>query len=232
MTRRFSGAVVAVSMAFGASLSAGRPAPDIPVLVTFGQGPADALRSDGFTAPGYLADYANGLENVLAVVQRSGNFRFFTQDDTRKPAVRTMCFDFGTQLVPFQGAQCVNVGQPMLAYPQGDVAIQNLRYGQSVRKLTRFGWNEGNGYIYRLGYGTDMNMDGLQDSPSVTVTCIAPSDTSKPCDTWVLAPESDGTAALFRFPITAGRNGNLIEGAPEFVGMYTMPFVQTFTLKQ
>ncbi len=231
MGRRFSG-IVAISVLSGASLLAGKPAPDVAVLVTFGQGPADALRSDGFVAPGYLADYANGLENILALIQSSGNFRFFTQDDTRKPALRSTCFDFGAQVVPFQSGQCVNVGQPMHAFPQGDVLIQNLRYGQSVRKLTRFAWDQDSFTRYRLGYGTDMDQNGVQDSPPVTVTCIAPSDTSKPCATWVLAPATNGTAALFRFPLTTSRSGNVTEGAPQFLGTYTMPFVQTITVKK
>jgi hypothetical protein len=64
----------------------------------------------------------------------------------------------------------------------------------------------------------------------VNVTCIAPADTSKPCTTWVLAPETDGTAALFRFALTNSRKG-VVEGAPEFLGNYVMPFVQTFTIK-
>jgi hypothetical protein len=198
--------------------------------VSFGSGPTDALRSDGFVAPGYAADYANGLENVLAILQTSGNFRFFTQNDTAQPASRAVCFDFGAQSVPFQSAQCVNVGQPMHAYATGDVAIQALRYGQSVRKLTRFTWDDGS-IRYRIGYGTDMDFDGVQDSPSVRVTCLAPADASQPCTTWVLAPETDGTAALFRFVLTTGKRGAVVEGPAEFIGAYTMPFVQTLTLK-
>src|SRR5262245_55906836 len=135
--------VVTVSMLFGAAVFAAKPASDIPVLVTFGNSAADSLRSDGFTAPGYNADYANGLENVLAIMQGSGNFRIFTRNDIRQPVQRHMCFDFGTQSVPFPPSQCVDVGQPMHAYPTGDVLIQNLRYGQSVRKLTRFTWDDG-----------------------------------------------------------------------------------------
>jgi hypothetical protein len=118
----------------------------------------------------------------------------------------------------------------MHAYPSGDVMIQNLRYGQSVRKLTRFTWDDGS-VRYRIGYGTDMDMNGVQDSPAVTVTCLAPADTSKPCTSWVLAPETDGTVALFRFVLTTNKRGVIGEGPAEFVGMYQMPFVQTFTIK-
>lgn len=230
VVRRFTASVVVLSMMLGVALLAARPLREVPVLVTFGNGPTDSLRSDGLLAPGYEADYANGLENVLAVLQPSGSFRFFTQNNTQQPATRAMCFDFGAQSVPFAPARCVNVGQPMHAYASGDVPIQNLTYGQSVRKLTRFAWDEP-GYRYRLGYGTDMDADGLQDSPEVTVTCIAPASTSQPCTSWVLAPATDGTAALFRFALTGGKKGNVTEGPAEYLGAYLMPFVQTITVK-
>jgi hypothetical protein len=214
----------------GRALSAAKPPSEMQLLVTFGNGATDALRSDGLRAPGYTADYANGLENVLAILQTSGNFRFFTQNDTRLAASRGMCFDFGMQPVPFAPAQCVNIGQPMHSYTTGDVAIQFLRYGQSVKKLTRFAWTEGN-VTYRLGYGTDMDMDGVQDSPAVTVTCIAPSDTTRPCTKWVLSPQADSPAALFRFELITGKRGVVSEGPAQFIGTYSMPFVQTLTVK-
>jgi hypothetical protein len=134
--------------------------------------------------------------------------------------------------VPFSGGnprQCVNVLQPMHAFATGDVSIASLRYGQSVAKLTRLAWDDG-GYRYRVGYGTDMDADGVLDSPAVRVTCIAPGDASAPCSTWVLAPSTDGTAALFRFPLT-NKRGNVQEGAAEFIGMFVMPFAQTFQRK-
>lgn len=215
----------------GVGVFAARLPPETPLIVTFGNSEADALRSDGFQAPGYNADYADGLENVLAILQTSGNFRFFTQDDTRLAASRAVCFNFGTQPVPFVPAQCVNIGQPMHAYATGNVAIQGLRYGQSVKKLTRFSWTEA-AYTYRIGYGTDMDMDGVQDSPAVTVTCIAPSDTARPCTQWILSPQADGAAALFRFPLSTGKRGVLTEGPAEFLGIYQMPFVQTLTVKR
>jgi hypothetical protein len=229
--RQLTLGTVAMMAVLGAGLFAAKPPQDIPLLVSFGAGTADALRSDGYLAPGFQADYANGLENVLAVLQTSGNFRFFMDGDMQLPPLRSLCFDFGTQLVPFPAAQCVHANQPMHAYPVNDVAIQNLRYGQSVRKLTRFTWQDSTNYIYRLGYGTDMDMNGVQDSPAVRVTCTAPANTSVPCTNWVLAPESDGTAALFRFPLKPGKRGTVIEGSPEWIGNYTMPFVQTLTLK-
>jgi hypothetical protein len=222
--------IAATSMTIASlAFAAGKPPAEISLLLTFGQGASDALRSDGYTAPGVTADYANGAENVLAILQTSGNFRFSTEDDTRLAVQRSMCFDFGTQSVPFAPAQCVNVLQPMHNYTTNDVAIQSLRYGGTVRKLTRFAWDDG-GYRYRLGYGTDMDMDGQQDSPAVNVTCIAPADISKPCSKWVLTPETDGTAALFRFALTQTRKG-VVEGPAESVGTYVMPFAETFSLK-
>ena len=133
---------------------AGPPARDTPVLLTFGHTASDRLTSDGGTVvvTGRTADYANALQNVLTSVQGTGNYRFTTQNDTASAATRAMCLNFGPQFidqnlaVPFadgQPSQCVNVLQPMHSYPTGDVAIQNLRYGQSVRKLTRFAWDDG-----------------------------------------------------------------------------------------
>ena len=229
--RQLAMGIVAMVAGLGAGLFAAKPPREIPLLVSFGTGPADALRSDGFLAPGFQADYADGLENVLAILQTSGNFRFFMQNDTQLPALRSLCFDFGAQLVPFASAQCVHANQPMHAYPVNDVAIQNLRYGQSVPKLTRFAWQDSSSYIYRLGYGTDMDLNGVQDSPAVRVTCTAPPNTNVPCTTWVLAPETDGTAALFRFALMPGKRGAVVEGSPEWIANYTMAFVQTLVLK-
>ena len=117
MGHRVSSMVVALASlaglmfgTFGSVLASGKPTSDIPLLVTFGSGETDSLKSDGLTAPGYDADYANGLENVLAILQPSGNFRFYTQNDTRQILQRRVCFDFGGQNVPFQSAQCVDVG--------------------------------------------------------------------------------------------------------------------------
>jgi len=175
----------------------------------------------------------------LSSVQNSGNYRFTTQNDTRTAATRRMCLDFGTQFVdqlvanPFvdgQSRQCVNVLQPMVSFPTGDVPVQNLWYGQSVRKITRFAWDDG-GFKYRLGYGTDMDKNGVEDAPGVRVTCIAPQDATKACTQWLVAPESDGTAALFRFTITYDRRGNEIidEDSPVRVATVVMPFSQTLT---
>jgi hypothetical protein len=228
-----------VMMGLTAAVNAGKPAADIPLLVSFSSGETDALTHDGFLAPGYAANYAHGAENVLAIIQPSGNFRFGTQNNLNAAALRRMCVDFGAQFadrgltVPFVDGnprQCVNVAQPMLAYAVGDVSIASLRYGQSVEKLTRFTWDDGS-YRYRIGYGTDMDMNGVMDSPSVRVTCISPADSTAQCTTWVLAPSGDGSAALFRFNLTSKR-GAVQEGAPEFMTQVVMPFAQTFSRKQ
>ena len=219
-------------------LMAGKPAPDIPLLVSFSSGETDALTSDGFTAPGYAENYANGLENVLAIIQPSGNFRFGTENNLNAPSPRRMCVDFGTQFaeqglsVPFVDGnprQCVKVLQQMHAYPTGDISIASLRYGQSVEKLTRFAWDDGS-YRYRIGYGTDMDMNDVIDSPSVRVTCIAPAVSTAACTTWVLAPGTDGGAVLYRFKLQ-NKRGSVQEGNPEFVANFVMPFAQTFSRK-
>jgi hypothetical protein len=225
-------------IALSQMLSAGKPIADLPLLVSFGHSESDALTSDGFIAPGYADDYADGAENVLAIIQGSGNLRFGTQSDETRAALRRLCVDFGDQfaaqgmLVPFAGGnprQCVHVLQPMHAYPTGDVSIASLRYGQSVEKLTRFAWDDG-GYRYRIGYGTDMDMNGVLDSPWVRVTCISAANTTAPCEKWALAPSTDGTAALFRFKLT-NKKGIVQEGSPEFIASFVMPFAETFVRK-
>jgi hypothetical protein len=243
MTKHLCAALAGAAMlaAAAARPQAAPPPKDTPVLLTFGHTVADRLTSDGgsVSVTGRTADYANGLENVLSSVQSSGNYRFVTRNDARLPASRSMCLDFGTQFesqglaVPFadaQSRQCVDVLQSVHSYPAGDVALQNLRYGQSVRKLTRFGWSDG-GFKYRLGYGTDMDRDGLDDAPAVRVTCVAPQDATKACTQWILAPESDGTAALFRFRLSYDRRGNEVvdESSGEPLGTVVMPFTQTLT---
>lgn len=223
---------VALAISVGAvvALHGAKPPAVIRLLVSFDNGPSNALHSDSLSAPGYAADYADGLENVATTLESSGNFRLQLQANTGLPASRSMCFDFGSQSVPFAAAQCVPIQQPMHSFPTGDQAIQSLRYGQSVRKLTRFTWDDG-ALRYRIGYGTDMDVNGVQDSPAVTVACIAPPDSTKPCTRWLLKPESNGSAALFRFALTTGKRGAVIEGPAEFIGTYTMPFVQTLMVK-
>ena len=214
------------------SAAAAKPASDVPVNLWFGNAAGDGITSDGLStiSNGVTADYIDGIQNVLAIIQGSGNFRFSTQDNTRSAAQRSVCVNFASQYpgpLPFGNGspqQCVNVLQPMHAYATGNVSIQDLHYGQSVQKLTRFGWDDG-GYVYRLGYGTDMDQNGVMDSPPVAVTCIEPQDPSLACSRWLLAPvDSTGTAAFFRFKLL--RNG---EGPAEFLGNYLMPFSQTFT---
>lgn len=231
-------ALAAIVAALGHDVNAGKPAADIPLLVSFSAGETDALTSDGLTAPGYSDGYAHGVENVLAVIQPSGNFRFGTQASLNAAATRRMCVDFGAQfadqqlVVPFVDGnprQCVNVLQPMHGYLTGDVAISSLRYGQSVEKLTRFAWDDG-GYRYRIGYGTDMDANGVLDSPSVRVTCVAPAESTAQCSTWALTPSTDGAAALFRFKLSTKR-GSVQEGPAEFVAHVVMPFAQTLTRK-
>lgn len=244
-------AVLCAIVACGAGLRAGKTSPDVPVNLWFDQ--TQALTSDGLlaTANGVTADYINGLQNVLAVIQGSGNSRFATQNDTRQPATRSLCVDFGTQIangsVPFgNGAsrQCVNVLQSMLGYPIGaaTVSIQSLHYGQSVQKLARWAWTDA-GYSYRLGYGSDYNRNGVPDSPPVTVTSVEPQDAAAACTKWVMTPAvasayatessgnvldpsaTTGTAVFWRAALLPGGN----EGAPELLGYYAMPFSATFT---
>jgi hypothetical protein len=214
--------------------AAGKPLRDTPVNLWFGNATGDGVSSDGHTtiANGISADYIDSIQNVLAIIQSTGNFRFTTQNNTRSAAERLVCLDFGTQysgLLPFgngDAQQCVSVLEAMHNYPTGDVAIQSLRYGQSVQKLVRFTWNDG-GFAYRLGYGSDMNLDGVMDSPPVTLTCIAPQNPAVACSRWLLAPsQTTGTAAFFRFELLKGS-----EGPSESLGTYSMPFSQTFTLK-
>ena len=229
-------ALTVVTLCFSvtaALLAAGRPPVilEVPLVLTVVDAPCETGSCPGL-ASDTLGTYTDGTDNVLAILQGSGNFRFFTQSDTRQGAVRNLCYDFGDQLTGLAGplplpSACVNVGQPMHAYATGDVAIQNLTFGQSVRKLTRFAWTEGS-YTYRLGYGTDMDANGI-DSPAVRVTCTGP--TTGACGTWSLVPESaEGTAALFRFPLTI-KGKSTTEGPAEFIGLVRMPFVETFTRK-
>lgn len=217
-------------------VTASKPPSDIPLFVWFGNAAGAGLTSDGrqvaVTINGITttADYANGVENVLAVIQGSGNFRLNMQNNTRRLATRSVCVDFGTQLngVSLQplpvSYECVNIEEPMHAYATGDVPIQNLLLNQQVDKLTRFAWTE-SGYRWRIGYGTDMNQDGILDSPPVVVGCIDAASPAQPCAKWLMTPKDpSGAAALFRFKIL--RSG---EGPAEFVTNVAMPFSMTFT---
>ena len=237
---------IAGSVALSAAvLSAGKTPPDIPVNLWF-----DDTLTQGLTASGTVssntvtADYIDGLQNVQAIIQGGGNFRFTTQANTRQAATRCLWVDFGTQSVPdpnVQSRQCVDIQEPMLGYPKGaydSTAIASLTLNETVEKLIRMAWTV-NGYVYRLGYGTDMeNTGGTPDSPPVIVKCIAV--TGGQCSEWTLQPadpasyasQSDasvstpGAAALYRFKVL--KSG---EGTAELVGYYSMPFSETFTRK-
>jgi hypothetical protein len=63
------------------------------------------------------------------------------------------------------------------------------------------------------------------DSSPVLVTCTAFSTSTNQCTKWTLAPETDGSAALFRFKL----GKRFVEGRAEPVGTYVMPFTQTLT---
>jgi len=228
--------VASVLAAAAAGLNAGKPTADIPLKMNLSAGAADRITSDGLTATGYADAYVDGVENVMAIIQSSGNFRFTTRNETRLAATRRLCIDFAGQFadqgkpVPFADGnprQCVDVTQPMHAYASVDIAIMSLRYGQSVDKLTRFGWEDA-GWQYRLGYGTDMNRDGVTDAPPVRVTCIAPADTNAACTKWVLAPALNGEAVLYRFPI---KRGTVQESDGELVALVVMPYAETFEKK-
>ena len=239
--------LAAATALIGVSLTAaGR---DVPINLWFDNTFGLGLTSDGSTAGanGVVADYIDGLQNVLAVIQSSGTFRFSTQDNTHQPAQRLLCIDFGNQYpgpLPFGNGgsfQCVNMLQAMHDYGASTVGIAGLHPGQSVQKLVRFTWDDA-GYYYRLGYGSDMNKNGVPDSPPVTVSCVEPqSQPTAACTKWMLTPLPDpsgnyessssstatGTAAFYRAKIL--KNGG--EDPAELLGYYVMAFTQTFTRK-
>lgn len=240
--------VIAAVVLSAAGLTAGKTQPDIPINLWFDDTVGQGLTSDGLTATanGVTADYIDGVQNVLAIIQSSSGFRFSTQDNTHQSAQRSLCLDFGVQYpgpLPFGNGgsfQCVNILEPMHLYGTNTTAIGSLHPGQSVQKLVRFGWDDG-GFHYRLGYGTDMNMNGVPDSPPVKVTCVEPQNQpTAACTKWMLTPLPDPsgsyessststatcTAAFYRAQIL--RNG---EGPGELLGYFVMPFTQTFTKK-
>ena len=85
MKTRFSG-LVAIAVLLGTTLNAQKPSSDIPLLVWFGPQTDGGVTSDGrqVTVGAIVADYASGLENVLAVVQSSGNFRLNMQVNAKR----------------------------------------------------------------------------------------------------------------------------------------------------
>ena len=254
---RTLGIVTAAVALSAVVVSAGKPAPtppDIPVNLSFDNGPGQALTSDGQTeliSSGGQPDYVDGLHNVLAAI--SGNFRFSTQADTRLGPQRSACLNFGGQYVegtvPFGNGstrQCVNILEAMLAFPigSGSAYIQSLKLCQTLQKTVRWEWQDG-GYYYRLGYGSDANQNGTPETPPVTVTCIDAPDASSQCTKWTMTPavaseyavESSGgvldpnaqtaTAEFWRVKILKRSQ----EGPLEFLGYVVMPFTQTLTPK-
>ena len=75
--------------------AAGTAAFEIPVAVTFRDASTDRISSDG------LGDYSHGTDAVRAVFVANGNL-FMKTNDSSKPAVRRLSFDF-TEPVPSGG---------------------------------------------------------------------------------------------------------------------------------
>ena len=250
LTMRRVAAVAGVLVLTVAVVDAGKTPPDIPInlwLAADGQ----AVTSDGqqVFANGVWADYVDGLQNVLAIIQGGGNFRFSTQSNTRQAAQRSVDVNFGSQTpnpqIPFfpngLSEQRVNITEPMHGFPLGTetAAVATLHPGQSTLKLVRWDW-EADGYAYHLGYGTDYNVNNIPDSPPVSVNCIAPQgQPTAACTKWTLTPVAaagystdagtnvaNGTAIFWRAKVL--KNG---EASPEFIGYYVMPFSETFTRK-
>jgi hypothetical protein len=181
----------------------------------------DGVRSDGLTSfTGSTDHYVHGVDdNALVIIQDTGNYRFSTRLDTRKPLRRRLCLDFGAQVSPFTSPYCADV----LIGMHGDGRIQDMRYGDMLMdKRLKHSWNAG-GYEYRLHFGGDWNQDGVYDSPSPIMTCTATaSSPASPCTAWTMA--STGYATLSRVQILS--KGKL--GPPEFIGYYDMPFEASF----
>jgi hypothetical protein len=205
--------------------TAARPA-DIPLQVSYRDavGPIrDGVRSDGlmsFTGSPY--QYVHGPDdNALAIIQSTGNYRFSTRLDQRKPLRRRLCFDFGVQPVPLPSPYCADV----LIGMHGDGYIQDMHHGDVLNKRARHSWVDG-GYEYALGYGIDADGDGvLFDTPPALVTCSAPAESpSSLCTLWTMSGDQ---ASLSRRTVTS--NGKY--GPIEVLGFYDMPFQVTFARK-
>ena len=247
--------LLAMAGALGLSavaLSAGRTPPDIPINLWFGSS-TQGLTSDGGTVfyNNVQADYIDGQQNVSAVIQGGGNFRLLTQSNTRQPVQRFVDINFGSQtanaMIPFFPSglsdERVNVVQAVVGFPLGSAttAIADLHPMGSTMKIVRWNWDESDGYSYHLGYGSDVDRDGVPDSPPVVVNCVEPAnDATAACAKWTMAPVSgwsspteagnpapDGTAVYWRTKILKGGN----EGSPQLIGYYVMPFSETFTRK-
>lgn len=195
---------------------------DIPIQVTYrnttGAVP-DGVRSDGLTSfTGAAADYVHGSEdNVLALIQSAGNYRFSTRLATNKPLRRRLCFDFGVQASPLGQTYCGDVLIAML----GDGDIQDMRVGEQLSKRMRHSWTH-EGYEYVLGFGTDWDQNGVQDSPPVTATCL--SEANAVCTGWSL--ETAGGSTLSRAQVLKRGLGPV-----QLVGTYSMPFELQFSRK-
>ena len=195
---------------------------DIPVQVTYrnATGPLpDGVRSDGLASfTGAAADYVHGSDdNVLALIQSAGQYRFSTRLATNKPLRRRLCFDFGTQPSPLGQTYCADVLIGML----GDGNLQDMRVGEQLSKRMRHSWTH-QGFEYVLGFGTDWDQDGVQDSPSVTATCL--SETDAVCSEWSL--QTAGGATLSRAQVLKRELGPM-----QLVGTYSMPFEVQFSRK-
>ena len=177
-------------------LMAAAPPREVQLKVTYrdAMGPLpDGVQSDGLVSfTGMGAQYVHGSEdNVLAILQDTGNFRFSTRLDTRKPLRRRLCLNFGTQPIPFLAPGCTDV----LIGMHGDGRVQEMAYGEVLAKRVRLTWNA-SGYDYHLGYGTDWNIDGTYDTVPLSVSCVSVAQSGASCNGWVMS--TTGRASMSR----------------------------------
>lgn len=223
-------AALAAGMAIRGLEAQSRPGgtKDIPLRISYGS-VTDLHRITNDD----LGEYVDQLQNVLAVLYQAGNQGFHTQADTRQPIQRTLCFDVpgypaASACSPLANVNVVMVGYAGdLVYAASSIAIQSMtRVGQSDTRLVRFNWTAGN-YRYRLGYGTDMDSNDTPDAAPALVTCTFTA--AGRCTTWTLTPQGPG--ALYQAELIPGKGGKVSEGPNTYVGDYSMPFVETLTLK-
>ena len=217
-------------------VEAGKPLPEVPLVVSFGAAPGMMIVSEA--QPPSTIPYTDRQENVRAFLYPSGGFSFTTRADTAAPDYRWVCFGPGVGITtveepnpPAFPSGCwpleLQLMGQRITFGEEPVTIQTMAQGDSVVAFVRFAWKVGTD-TYRLGYGTDMDGDGTEDSPPLTTTCEA--NVAGKCTTWTVASEGDHLAALFVVVPRTGKNGK-VTWVNEPLGLYVMPFVQTLTVK-
>jgi len=186
------------------AIAAGKPgSTDLPLIVSFRDGTADGVKSDGDV-------YRNGEQNVRAVLvaNDNGNFVFDTNDISRIDGSRRLVLNFGGQSLPNGLSQSLDIDTflgTLITTTSDD--LRAMVQDQEMFRRGPITWSAGS-LVYAVRFS------GQDGSGVLSFTCTAV-DTSQHCSNWTVKPT--GKAVLDSTPAKGSSTRTIY-------GTYDMPF--------